>query len=176
MGHIIETAKTGRAKCRKCRESIAKGLLRFGHEVPNDFAEGELTHRWYHLACAAKAQPLELALGLAEHEGEIPERAELEAEIAINKKKVKPSTFPYAERAPSGRSSCLACEEKIEKGVLRVAVEREVDAGAFGRPSAGYLHPGCAVEYTGQDGAALLAELKTHSTQLEAADFEELTL
>jgi hypothetical protein len=174
MAHTIEAAKSGRASCRKCKEKIAKGELRFGLEVPNDFAEGETSYRWFHLACAAKGQPIELALGLAETEVEVPERAELEAACAENRKKVKPSTFPYGERAPSGRAACMECEEKIAKGELRVAVEREVDAGGFGRPSAGYLHPRCAAEYTGEDAAALLEQLRAHSTQLEDPDFAEL--
>lgn len=174
MGHIIEAAKSGRASCRKCKEKIAKAELRFGLEVANDFAEGETTYRWFHLACAAKGQPIELALALAETDVEVPERAELEAACAENRKKVKPSTFPYGEKAPSARAACMECEEKIAKGELRVAVEREVDAGGFGRASAGYLHPRCAVEYTGDDAATLLEQCRAHSTQLEEPDLEEL--
>ena len=54
MPHIIEEAKSGRAGCRTCRKPIAKGELRFGEEVENQFADaGETTHRWHHMACAA---------------------------------------------------------------------------------------------------------------------------
>ena len=53
MAETIETAKTGRAKCRACRQPIEKGALRFGEEQPSAFAEG-LQMAWYHLACAAK--------------------------------------------------------------------------------------------------------------------------
>ena len=53
MAETIETAKTGRSKCRACRETIEKGALRFGEEQPSAFAEG-LQMVWYHLACAAR--------------------------------------------------------------------------------------------------------------------------
>ena len=39
MAHIIEEAKSGRAGCRTCRKPIAKGELRFGEEVENQFAD-----------------------------------------------------------------------------------------------------------------------------------------
>ena len=35
----------------------------------------------------------------------------------------------------------MQCEESIEKGTFRVAVEREVDTGTFVTRGAGYLHP-----------------------------------
>jgi len=57
MAHVIEAAKSGRAACRTCKEPIAKGELRLGEEVPNQFAGGETTHVWHHLACAAKKRP-----------------------------------------------------------------------------------------------------------------------
>lgn len=47
MPHLIEAAKSGRAKCRKCKEKIEKGELRFGHEVANAFSDSTL--QWYHL-------------------------------------------------------------------------------------------------------------------------------
>ena len=56
MPHVIETASSGRAKCRGCGEKIAAGELRFGERLPNPFAEGETTH-WFHLECAAFKRP-----------------------------------------------------------------------------------------------------------------------
>src|SRR5262245_56111800 len=148
MPHKIEPAKTGRAACRTCKEPIAKGDLRLGEEVPNDFAPGgEMTFRWHHLECAAKKRPLALKAALAGYEGKVPGRAAVAKTLEEAGPAAKPSTFPYAERAPTGRSKCMACGAAIEKGTLRVAVERELEGMAA--KSAGYLHPGCAVAHTG---------------------------
>jgi len=173
MGHIIETAKSGRAKCRKCKTGIAKGELRFGHEVENTFSpDGGMVHQWYHLGCGAEARPAELGEALAAFSGEIPDRTALEQKIAQGKGKQKPSRFPYGERAPSGRSACILCGERIEKGDLRVAVEREIDTGAFVTSGAGYLHPGCALEHVDDEG--LVEAVRANTTALSAEELDEL--
>ena len=93
-------------------------------------------------------------------------------EFVVGAKHVKPGSFPYAERASSGRSKCLQCGEAIEKGDLRVAIEREIDTGTFKTKGAGYLHTGCAAENTGDD--SLFEKIKANSLGLEAKDLEEL--
>jgi hypothetical protein len=169
MAETIEVAKTGRARCRSCRQSIEKGTLRFGEEQPSAFAEG-LQWVWYHLACAAKEKPAAMRSALAAFEGEVPGRAELETLLAEADKTA--SVYPYAERAATGRSKCLHCREPIEKGALRVATEREVEYGGMGRTGAGYLHPKCAGEYLEQ--ADLAAALRANSRGLSEADIGEL--
>lgn len=174
LAHIIEAAKSGRAACRTCKQPIAKGELRLGEEVPNQFAGGETTHVWHHLACAAKKRPAALLAALHDATIDVPNRAELETAAAASSSSDKPSAFPYAERAPTGRSSCLACHQAIAKGELRVAVERDVDTGSFAGRGTGYLHPACASGYTGDDAAALYAKLKANSTGLSADDADHL--
>ncbi|TXT54374.1 MAG: hypothetical protein BAJATHORv1_70074 [Candidatus Thorarchaeota archaeon] len=44
----IEPAKSGRAKCRTCKQTIPKGELRIGE--PSYF-DGKLTYKWHHLKC-----------------------------------------------------------------------------------------------------------------------------
>jgi hypothetical protein len=66
----------------------------------------------------------------------------------------------------------MRCDEAIAKGDWRVAIEREVDAGTFTRSGPGYLHPGCAIEQTGDD--ELLAKIKANTAGLSAADAEQL--
>lgn len=174
MGHVIEEARSARAKCRKCKQPIAKGELRFGEEVPNPFAaEAQTSHRYYHLSCAAAACPVELGETLAAYVGPVPEREALELQISEGKKRQKPRTFPYAERAPSGRSRCLVCGEPIEKNELRIAVEREIETGGFVTRGAGYLHVRCGPEHAGE--TSLLAEIKAHSPALSAEEIAELT-
>ena len=59
---------------------------------------------------------------------------------------MKPGGFPYVDRAPTGRAKCMQCEEAIEKGSFRVAVERELEIGGNVTRGAGYLHPRCVAE------------------------------
>jgi hypothetical protein len=174
MAHIIEVAKSGRASCRTCKKPIAKGELRFGEEVPNQFAAGEMTHQWHHLECAAKKKPGPLKAALETTTVDVPNKDALLATIADAAKHVKPSTFPYAERAPTGRSTCMQCSEAIPKGELRVAVEREVDTGSFVTKGAGYLHARCALEHESVEVDPFFTTLKANSSSLEAADFDAL--
>lgn len=167
MAETIEVAKTGRARCRICRQPIEKGALRFGEEQPSQFAEG-MQWVWYHLPCAAKKKPVQVKAALDAYEGEVPDRAALTASMA--EADTSPSVYPYAERAPTARSRCLKCREPIDKGALRVATERELEA--MGRPGTGYLHPRCAGPYLERDDLA--SALRQNSRGLTEADLAEL--
>jgi hypothetical protein len=175
MANVIEESKSSRATCRTCRQKIDKGVLRFGEETPNQFNEGEVSHFWHHLTCAAGKKPALVREALAAFTGNVPDRPALEALLA--NAKVKPAAgerpYPFAERASTGRSKCMQCDEAIEKGALRVAIEREVDTGTFVRKGPGYLHSTCAKEHTGD--AELLAKVKKNTPELTPADLEELT-
>ncbi|KAM4797086.1 DNA ligase 3 [Rhinophrynus dorsalis] len=50
--YCVEYAKRGTAGCKKCKEKIAKGLVRIGKVVPNPFSEsaGDMKE-WYHVKC-----------------------------------------------------------------------------------------------------------------------------
>jgi poly [ADP-ribose] polymerase len=171
--HIIEAAKSGRAACRKCRKKIGKGELRLGVETEGDYG---VSYQWYHLECGGQARAAELEQALASYDGEVPDRDKLDALIAENKGKKSrggKKTFPYAEPAPSGRSTCLQCEDKIPKGELRVAVEMEIDTGSFTTMGARYLHARCAAAFTGSDAGELYSMLEANS-ELEAEGLESL--
>ena len=101
---VIETAKTGRARCRTCRQAIDKGALRFGEEQPSAFSE-EMQMVWHHLACAARKRPAQVREALAQLPGEFAGRDEIEKLLANADETAV--AFPHAERAPTGRSSCL---------------------------------------------------------------------
>jgi hypothetical protein len=173
MSDVIEVSKSARASCRACREKIAKDVLRFGEEEVNAFSgDGGLSLRWHHMECAAKRVPAKLKAAIDAYSGEITNKAELLALIAAPPRAGgAKANYPYAERASTSRSKCMQCDEAIEKGTWRVAVEREVDTGAFVTKGPGYLHPGCAVEYT--DNEDLLAQIKAHMS-LSPADVAEL--
>lgn len=51
---FVEAAKTGRAKCKVCKETIEKGALRFGYEVKY---QGRPSNAYMHLNCAPKPPP-----------------------------------------------------------------------------------------------------------------------
>jgi hypothetical protein len=178
MAHVIEEAKSGRAGCRTCRKPIAKGELRFGEEVPNQFGdEGDTSYRWHHLNCAASAKPEELKSALATFEGMPPEqRAEVDRLIAEAEAK-KPPPYPHADKAPTGRARCQGCGENIAKGEIRVAFEREIERGMGTQKGAGYLHPRCAAAYLEQQGSthdALTEAIRTNTRGLEEEEMERL--
>lgn len=144
MANVIEEAKSGRASCRTCKKTIAKGELRLGIEAQTQFSDTP-SLQWHHVLCAAAKLPVELKAALAEYPGEVPNRAELDAamEEAAKKGSAKPAGFPYVDKAPTGRAKCMECGEPIEKASFRVAVERELEVGGNATRGAGYLHPKC---------------------------------
>ncbi len=176
MANVIEESKSNRATCRTCREKIDKGVLRFGEETVNTFSsDGGTSYFWHHLACAAGKVPAKVKEALASYTGTVPEREKLDAILAAPPKAAKgaaKAAFPYVERAATGRSKCMSCDEAIEKGTLRVAVEREVDTGSFSTTGPGYLHPACSLEYTKDDD--LLEKIKANMPDLAEADLNEL--
>src|SRR5579859_464020 len=120
MPHKIDVAPTGRATCRGCKKTIAKGEVRFGEEAPSMYADDNTTYRYWHLACAAAKMANDLAPVLAGYEGEIADRAAIDALV---REHMRPE-MPYLEHAANGRARCRGCDESIPKGELRVAFER----------------------------------------------------
>lgn len=176
MAHIVESAKSGRARCRTCGEGISKGDLRFGEEVANAFSDtGGTTFHWHHLKCAAKKRPFELREALRTFAEPVPDREEIERLIAENEPKQKPSAYPYAERAKSARSHCGECHTVILKDALRIAVPREQEGPALMMPpTPRYLHVACARTALEGDPEATLAQIEKNSRGLTPADLDEL--
>jgi hypothetical protein len=175
MANVIEEAKSGRASCRTCKKPIAKGELRLGVEVSNQFSDTP-SMAWHHLLCAAQKLPGELKEAMAAYAGPIPNKAEIETAMAdtLKKGKGKPGGFPYIDKAPTGRAKCMQCEEPIAKDSFRVAVEREIDTGSMVTRGAGYMHPKCAVpnlENTGGSKEDLIEGIRANS-RLAPEDLE----
>ena len=169
MPDVIEPAASGRAKCRACGEKIEKGALRFGEAIPNPYGEGEETKGWFHLACAAEQRAEKLRAILGSYPGDIPNRDEIDGRMraALDNPKLVP--VRRAERSPSGRATCQDCHEKIEKGALRVVLEREADVPAMSTNS--FIHAACAKNSI---GTGLLDKLRRKSPELSAEDLAEL--
>ncbi len=172
MPNVIEEAKSGRATCRTCRQLIEKGAPRFGLETPG-FDGNTPGHMWHHVLCAVKKHAKEVQELLPGYAGNFPNKAEVEAALAAGPAPTKAAaaerTYPYAERASTGRAKCIACEQAIEKGALRIAIEREIEVMGNLRKGPGYFHAACAGEAVDD-----LEKLKPNSPELSAADFDAL--
>lgn len=145
MPDRIEVAASGRARCRACRRSIAKGEERFAEAVPNPVAAGE-SQQYYHLPCAAERRPKPFAAFLASSD---PPRTDLEglaASAALGVEHARLERLGLLERSKSARANCRQCHEPIEKGAWRVALQPIEE----GRVAAwGFVHLACAGAYTG---------------------------
>ncbi|MFO0599078.1 MAG: hypothetical protein U0228_27460 [Myxococcaceae bacterium] len=141
---VIENAKSGRSTCRACHKKIDAGTPRYGMAFPS--YDDEIGFTWFHLACGPAFAKNRFQVVFEKYKDQIPELAQLYKPGAAQQR----STFPYIEVAPSGRSVCLECEQKIEKGAERLAIERMIEVNGFSRPGAGYLHLKCAPKHTGK--------------------------
>ncbi|MDJ0956295.1 MAG: hypothetical protein QNI91_05550 [Arenicellales bacterium] len=163
MGHVIEPASSGRAKCRGCGEKIDKGVLRFGERAPNPFGEGEATY-WFHLTCAACRRPDEF---LTVEQPEMDPKVRLMAEAGRDHYRL--ARIRRAERAPSGRAKCRHCREAIPAGSWRIALEIWEEARFS---PMGFIHMSCSKDYFGT--ADILPRIKHFTPGLSPADLGEI--
>ena len=168
MGHVIEAATSGRAKCRGCGQAIPKGDLRLGERLPNPYAEGEMT-LWFHLPCGAYKRPEVLIAALDEYEDEVGETEELRALAARGLQHRRLSRVDGAGRSPTGRARCRSCREMIEKDSWRISLVF-YEEGRF-NPS-GYIHAACAREYL--DTVDIVDRLRHFSPSLSDDDLVEI--
>jgi hypothetical protein len=168
MAHLIETAPTGRAKCRGCGRRIAAAELRFGERLPNPFADGETTY-WYHLDCGAFKRPEPFLEALAAREEPLDGRERLESEAKRGVAHRRLPRVDGAERAPTGRAQCRSCREPIAKGAVRIRLVFFED-GRF-EPS-GYVHARCARTYF--ETTDVLPRVKRFAPDLGNEDLEEI--
>ncbi len=83
MEDRVELSPSGRAACRKCREKIPKGVPRFGRGVANEYdPDSGQSHRWHHVACAARAFPESLLDLLADYRGDVPDEGKVYRALA----------------------------------------------------------------------------------------------
>jgi len=170
MPHLIEAAKTGRAKCRGCGQLIAAKTLRFGERVANPFSDdgGESTN-WYHVTCAAFMRPEAFLETVATTTEVIEGRADLEREahLGVAHRRLRRAT--ETGRAPTGRAVCRACKKPIEKDGWRIAL-KFYEEGRFS-PS-GFIHVSCAAEYL--ETTDMLGRIRNFSPELTDADMAEI--
>ena len=166
MPHVIEAAKTGRAKCRACGKLIAAGTQRFGERVPNPFADdGGETTNWFHVPCAAFTRPESFLETIATTTETIADRDQLEREAKAGIEHRRLPRVAGAGRAPSGRAACRHCKEPIAKDAWRIALSY-YDEGRFA-PS-GFIHLACAQAYL--ETTDILDRVKNFSPELTETD------
>lgn len=164
MPHVFEPAASGRAKCRGCRQAIAKGELRFGENLPNPFGEGEVTH-WFHPACAAYKRPDALLEGIAAAAIDLPDRDSLQRIARATLEAPRLARIDGAERSPTSQARCRHCKEPIEKGGWRIRLAFH-EEGNFS--PGGFIHLACRKDYFGRDD--ILEQALRFSRELGAED------
>jgi hypothetical protein len=143
MPDRIEVASSGRARCRACRQPIAKGEERFAEAVPNPATSGEAQH-YYHLTCGSERRPKPFGALLASLDPARPELDALAQASALALEHHRLERLGQLERAKSARASCRQCHESIEKDAWRVALQ-PIEEGRLG--TWGFIHLGCVAEY-----------------------------
>jgi hypothetical protein len=180
--YLIEAARSNRSKCKTCNRAIARGSLRLGIQIEGPFGAGYL---WHHLRCAARRQleRVEEAYeakaweAAKEPPGQVPPIEELRRlREDSEQRRQERQELPYAERAPSGRSSCKHCNETIERDSFRVAIGREARFGRQVRIAPINVHPGCVkaalqAEDCATESAGFAQALRDNS-RLEAAEVD----
>ena len=169
MGHVIEPATSGRAKCRGCNAKIEKDELRFGERQPNAFGEGEMT-LWLHLRCAAFKRPEPFLEALGDGQGaaiEALDELRSIAEFGVAHRRVP--RVNGASPAPTARARCRSCRELIDKDSWRI--ELVYFEGYRFEPS-GYIHAECAGDYF--DTIEIMDRIRFFSPDLEPADIDRI--
>lgn len=177
MPHSIERATSGRAACRGCGAKIAAKEWRLGERLPNPFADGEgaeMTH-WYHLTCGAFRRPeafLEaLAAAPTGELTDLADRAMLEHEAALGITHRRLPRVNTADHAPTGRATCRACKNLIDKGAWRIGLMFYEDGRWSG---SGYIHASCAEAYF--ETRAIRPRLLSFSPSLTEDDLRAMGL
>ncbi len=168
MPSVIERASSGRAKCRACGQSIAKGDFRFGEALPNAYGEGDAMF-WFHLGCGACARPESFLPVLQACSEELTERETLSELARAGSDRQRLPRILRAERASSGRAKCRHCREVIAQGAYRLALQL-FEEGRF--TGIGTIHASCAVGYFEVEPP--LARLQLPSNELDAAELAEV--
>ncbi|XP_063300132.1 poly [ADP-ribose] polymerase 1 [Pelobates fuscus] len=142
-----EYAKSGRASCKKCSGNIAKETLRLAIMVQSPMFDGKVPH-WHHYACFWKRARVVShgdIDGFTELRWEDQEQIKKAIETGgataasggdAKGGKTEMTLIDFAaEYAKSNRSTCKGCNEKIEKGQVRIS-KKSVDVE---RPQLGMI-------------------------------------
>lgn len=135
---IIELAKSARSSCRICRKKIEKDSIRIGVPSPYTLPDGKTvaTYRYYHPKCVPYDRITEILEILASTSTIAPMEMNQVRETLENIQKQgskgieeqrRAKNKPFFEYSRSGRGTCRICENKIAKGIFRVAEPTKID-------------------------------------------------
>ncbi len=164
MNHAIETAVSGRAKCRGCGQNIPKDALCLGERLPNPYAdEGDML-LWFHLRCGAFKRPEVLLEALQFTTAEVEDRERLSetAQLGITHRRL--TRVDGVQLSPTGRARCRSCRESIAKGTWRIVLVFYEDGRS---DPGGFAHLACAEEYLGTKD---IIDRLTHFTNALSSD------
>ena len=123
MGHVLETAPSGRAKCRGCGQAIAKGDLRFGERLPNPYGDGDMT-LWFHPQCGAYKRPEPFLEALSGSDTAVNDAGRLEATARFGAAHRRLPRLHGVERDVGHRSSsrtAIASTSMRNSGLARLS-------------------------------------------------------
>ncbi|KAM9676510.1 LOW QUALITY PROTEIN: poly [ADP-ribose] polymerase 1-like [Dama dama] len=158
----VEYAKSGRASCKKCKESIPKDSIRMAFMARSPMFDGKIP-QWHHLSCFWKAghsiwHPDVEVDGFSalrwDDQQKIKKMAETggatdfsgKGQDGVGSKTEKTLIDFGAGYAKSNRSTCKSCMEKIEKGQVRLSKKVVYpDKPQLGMADCWY-HPKCFVQ------------------------------
>ncbi len=170
----VENAKSGRSKCRGCQENIIKDDPRIGIPFPFTTPKGEVitSYRYYHVNCTPRYEMQNVISFLTKEEDNADPDLRAQILASLNQlmekkpsnelKSEQPVQNPLLEYAKSSRGRCKQCEEKIEKGTIRVAEPTLIELDDGRRfISNKYSHLDCYLDKAENPGDSIEALIKT---------------
>lgn len=156
LPYMAEYAKSGRAGCKGCKMNIAQDSLRIARMVQSPHFDGKVP-QWYHFRCFfQKFKPKSCSdigkFDTLRWDDQEKVRAKFTGSATVKDEVDGPSCNNnnsdfQIEYAKSGRAKCRQCEEKIEKGVIRISKLMEPEEVKFARgPVPHWHHVKCFVE------------------------------
>jgi hypothetical protein len=125
VGNRVEPASSSRSKCVVCNAPIGKGEARLAEEYA-DIGIPKLIMRFYHLVCAAAAQPELLHHALRDvRPGTIFDRADIEARVAPAIERAKQHRIASYE---AKRAVAVAVAPHVADDATTLAVLAELEA------------------------------------------------
>ncbi|XP_045534440.1 poly [ADP-ribose] polymerase [Papilio machaon] len=128
LPYSVEYAKSSRASCKLCKNTIDQGTLRIALMVQSPFFDGKQPN-WHHLDCLFSKKPPTAISEIAnfnkiKHEDQEAIKKKISGEDKGTKrgKNKKNGAMPYTvEYSKSSRATCRHCDIKICKDEIRVA-------------------------------------------------------
>ncbi|KAF3335248.1 poly [Carex littledalei] len=150
-----EYAKSARSSCKTCKSAIGKDQFRLGKMVVASQFDGFMP-MWNHASCVLKKKNQIKALGDVEGIDLLRWEDQEKIRKYIDDDSSGASSVPAGasssssvsnddcaiDVSPSSRASCKKCNEKIQKGTIRVSTKRE-GKGAKGLQ---WYHVNCFIE------------------------------